>query len=58
MLGTKNKNNSYRNKNNTLHYGPGWGSSLPLQFLPSGGDHANLRLAIIVAQKNGKKLHN
>jgi len=32
MEGTKNKNNSYRNKNNTFHYGPGWGSLLPLQF--------------------------
>jgi hypothetical protein len=33
--GTKNKNNSYRNKNNTLNYGPGWGRNLPLNFLVS-----------------------
>ena len=46
--------NSRRNKNNTFHYGPGWGSSLPLQFLPSGRGRAKLRLAVAVAQETVK----
>jgi hypothetical protein len=45
------KINSRRNKNNTIHYGPGWGSFLPLQFPLLGRDHAGLRLALTNAQK-------
>ena len=43
--GTKNKYNSYRNKNNTIHYGPGWGSLLPPQFLFWVGTSARVYLA-------------